>query len=327
MGFTFGILLVSAFAGCIASEGTPGTPAGSGAAEIAQGPAVFNETAGAVEGLVLNAETLPIEAAMVALVQGTVPIGQVLTDVAGRFVFNNVAPGAYTLATQKLGFESVAKRIEVSAGEVTTASMVIEEIEVHSAYHKTFQVTGYFECSYQAGNKGPCFFPVVGTNTSVVPVDPWANNKRQFNYGVPAGAMTVLNEMQWSQTTAATGDSMSVFLSYQERTGSHWYCDAANPSPIYMRWDRARDGATWDADADEPGICLDGDAQLPDEEPQTIPMDGTQILTSRANTGPSNLPGLQTAGIGIAFQQSFDMVITSFHWEFAPDGWTGLQDV
>jgi hypothetical protein len=325
--FTFGILLVSLFSGCIASEGTTGTPAGSNTPQVVGGPATFNETAGAVEGLVLNAESLPVEAAVVALVLDASPVAQVLTDATGRFVFNGVAPGAYTLATQKLGFKSAAKRVEVQAGEVTSASMVIEEIEVYSPYHKTFQVTGYFECSYQAGSKGPCFYPVVGTNTSVVPVDPWVNNKRQFNYGAPPGAMTVLNEMQWTQTTAATGDAMSVFFSYQERTGSHWYCDAASASPIYMRWDRARqDDGSWDDDEDEPGTCLDGDVQLPDDEPQTIPMDGSQIFTSRANTGPSNLPGLQQAGVGGAFQQSFDMVITSFHWEFAPDGWTGLED-
>lgn len=321
------IIIGSMFAGCIGSEGTSTGAGSTSGPQVVDGPATFNETAGAVDGVVLNEETLPIEGVVVALLQGQTPISQVLTDVAGHFLFNNVAPGVYTVAAAKLGYSAVVKRVEVSAGEVTSASMVIEAIEIYTPYHKTFQVTGYFECSYQAGNKGPCFFPVVGTNTSAVPVDPWVNNKRQFNYGAPAGAMTVLNEMQWTQTTAATGDAMSVFFSYQERTGSHWYCDAASSSPIYMRWDRAQnDDGSWDDDEDEAGSCLDGNSQLPDSEPQTIPMDGSQIFTSRANTGPSNLPGLSTAGFGMAFQQSFDMVITSFHWEFAPDGWTGLVD-
>jgi hypothetical protein len=318
------IIVASILSGCVASEGAPAAP--GSAPQVVDGPARFNESSGAVEGLVLNPETLPVEGALVALVQGSVPTMQSLTDAGGRFVFNEVAPGTYTVAATKLGYTSTAKRIDVLAGEITTASVVIEEIEVYSPYYKTFQVTGYFECSYQAGSKGPCFFPVVGTNTSVVPVDPWTNNKRQFNYGVPPGAMTVLNEMQWSQTSAATGDSMSVFMSYQERTGSHWYCDAASPSPIYMRWERARDGDSWDPSDNAPGTCVQGDDSLPSAEPKTIPMDGSQILTSRANTGPSNLPGLSTAGVGMAFQQSFDIVITSFHWEFAPEGWTGLSD-
>ncbi|HEX9816652.1 MAG TPA: hypothetical protein VGB18_06705 [Candidatus Thermoplasmatota archaeon] len=68
-------------------------------------------------------------------------------------------------------------------------------------------------------------------------------------------------------------------------------------------------------------------SSTPSAEPQTIPME-CQMLTSRVNTGPSNVPGSSqtTAGQGIAFQQSFDLFVTYFYWEYPPADFSALQD-
>lgn len=302
-------------AGCVAAA--PAAPAGvSSGPAAASGPATFDETTGAIEGTVFDAESQPIEGAIVGVIQlGT----QVSTDIAGHFSFSNLLPGAYQVAGQKLGYSAAAKQVQVVAGEIAPISLVLEKLEIKQAYHTTFNVKGYFECSWTfVITTGPCFYPVTGTNTSYVPVDPWTNNKRQFDYSVGPGVMTMLNEMTWSQTTAATGDQMSVFMSYQGRSGNHWYCRAEHANPVTLRWDRDPESR----DNDDAGSCSIGTgAQLPDAEPQTIPIEG-QTLTSRGNTGP----GTYTPTIGFALQQSFDLYVSAFYWEPAPDGFTGLAD-
>ncbi|HEX9815830.1 MAG TPA: carboxypeptidase-like regulatory domain-containing protein [Candidatus Thermoplasmatota archaeon] len=322
-GLLVSLMLGALIAGCVGTEGT-NTAAGAGSSVVA-GPAEVNETSGAVEGLVIDTESLPIDGAIVALVGSTAP--QVATDVAGRFVLNGIAPGTYQLAVAKLGYSSAAKQLDVLAGEVTRSVLTIEKIEVHDAYHRTFVEKGYFECSWTAGSTGPCFFPYVGNN-SQVPIDPWTNNRRSFDYGVEAGAVTVFNEMTWDRTTAAMGERMSLFLSYKDRTTSHLYCKVDSVKPVYLRWDRAgfEDGVPI-MDNDEPGVCHSSlNPGLPNSEPQTIPIEG-QILTTRVNTGPGNVPGSgQSTVVGIAFQQSFEVYISYFFWEYAPLEWTALAD-
>lgn len=315
------VLLVAA-AGCVASEGTGATPQNIDAPVA--GPAAVNDTTGAIEGLVIDTESVPVAAAIIALVGTDVP--QVSTDVAGRFVLNGVPPGSYQLAVAKLGYSSAGKQVDVTAGEVTSATFTLEQLQVYQAYHRTFVEKGYFECSWTAGFTGPCFFPLVGNN-SAVPVDPWTNNRRSFDYGVEAGAVTVFNEMTWDRTTAATGERMSLFLSYKERTTGHNYCFVNGLKPVYLRWDRAMDDdGSFVDDNDEPGDCLNGTDSLPDDEPQTIPMEG-QMLTTRVNTGPGNVPGTgQSTIVGVAFQQAFEVYISYFFWEYAPEGWTALTD-
>ena len=57
---------------------------------------------------------------------------------------------------------------------------------------------------------------------------------------------------------------------------------------------------------------------MPSGEPKTIPIDG-QILTTRANTGVSSV-----GVVGLAIQQSFDMYMSIFYWEMAPEGYTAV---
>lgn len=316
------------FAGCVGAKGDP-TSTGPSGPPVATGPAEFSDANGAIEGLVIDDETLPIQGVIVAAYIDPAQSSQVSTDAAGRFVINNLAPGAYNVAAAKLGYDSIVKRIEVVQGEVASASFSLRQIEIHEGYHESFVQDGYFECSWTGVyGTGPCFFPIISDSNSQVNYPLWPNNKRQFDYPVGPGAVTVFNELTWDRTTAATGDTMAIFLSYAERTTSHRYCSLSETKPVNLRWDRAmlKDGQ-FDEDDDEAGECMNGSDQLPNSEPQTIPMEG-QMLTTRVNTGPGNVPGSSedTAGIGIAFQQSFELYVTYFFWEYAPADFSALSD-
>lgn len=294
------VIVLVAFAGCVGEEAEP---AGGG-------PPTFDpDSTGRVVGKVVDTELQPVASAQVGLV-GTDFLSQ--TDQSGAFEIAGVEPGTYTLAVQKLGFESAAVQVNVVAGEDVRTDVTIAAIALKEAYSETWADKGYFECSWSIViARGPCFFPG--------PQIPAPNNKREFNYPVGEGVSTVMVEMSWEQTSVATGDAMSLFLSYTDRTTSHWYCNAESPSPVQLRWERG------ELDDDE-GECVSGGEQLPSDEPQTIPLEG-QELTSRANGGASDtLPNPGGFGFGVALQQSFDIYFSNFYWEAAPEDYTGIPD-
>jgi hypothetical protein len=294
------LILLVAFSGCL---GDDGDAAGTGPQEFDP-----DET-GRVIGKVVDTELQPVVSAQVGLLATEF---LTTTDASGTYAIPGVPPGRYTLAVQRLGFESAALQVNVVAGEDVKADVTIAAIAIQDAYSETWADKGYFECSWSIViARGPCFFPG--------PQIPAPNNRREFNYEVGEGVSTVIVEMSWEQTSVATGDAMSLFLSYTDRTTSHWYCNAESPSPVVLRWERG------DMDDDE-GECLSGGAQLPSDEPGTIPLEG-QELTSRANGGASDtLPNPGGFGLGVALQQSFDVYFSNFYWEAAPEDYTGIPD-
>lgn len=295
-------LLAAPLAGCVGGDGLEN----AGPGDSAQ----FDEESGAIQGIITDTEARPVAGVTVALI-GAEDV-QATTDDSGSFTLSNVAPGTYTLAAQKLGYESVAKSVTVNAGETAQLQLTMEAIALEEAYMETWADKGYFECSWSIViARGPCFFPGPQVLTD--------NNKREFNYMVDEGVMTVVVEMTWEQTTATTGEAMSLFLSYTDRTTSHWYCQGESASPVVMKWER-------DEPDEEEGECLTGGEQTPSDEPQGIPLEG-QELTARANGGASDtLPNPGGFGIGVAFQQSFEIYFSNFYWEKAPADYTGVPD-
>lgn len=130
MGRTWVALAVAllALAGCTAVEegakkddqddpGTGSTPAA---------PASFTETTGGIEVTVVDESELPIEGAQVGM--DGLPVG--LTDAEGRVSINDVEPGAHDIAVAKIGFDSVARRVDVIVGEVTKLQVPLAAVEV-----------------------------------------------------------------------------------------------------------------------------------------------------------------------------------------------------
>ncbi len=86
--------------------------------------AVTAQQNGSVTGLVTAATTgQPINGVSIAL-EETSHIG--LTNAAGRFVFQNVAPGSYTLRAVYVGYGTVTEDITVSPGGTATIDLALE---------------------------------------------------------------------------------------------------------------------------------------------------------------------------------------------------------
>lgn len=111
-------------AGCLGGA-PPLAP--SSTAPTAAVEAIADAETGAIHGNVVDDQLLPIPAAEVAILA----LGaKALSDEAGVFTFNDLAPGEYALAVAKLGYESAARKVTIIAGEVTNVTITLAPVEI-----------------------------------------------------------------------------------------------------------------------------------------------------------------------------------------------------
>ncbi len=103
----------------------------------------FTEDTGAIRGTITDAELLPLEEAQVAIL-GLDGAHSTTTDDSGAFVLSNVAPGTHTVAVQKLGFTSQAKKVDVVAAEETFVEIMLEPIPVEEPYVESIPHAGQY---------------------------------------------------------------------------------------------------------------------------------------------------------------------------------------
>lgn len=134
-----GILAAASLAGCVGSETAP---AGAGPLATADEPA-FGADTGALTGIVLTEELQPIAGALVALADSEL---QGTTAVDGRFTFSNLAPGPYRLLVQALGFQGVARNVDVAAGSAADVQVTLAKLAVVEPYIELLIYRGYSIC-------------------------------------------------------------------------------------------------------------------------------------------------------------------------------------
>jgi Ca-activated chloride channel family protein len=80
----------------------------------------------AIEGTIVDASGAPIPGVTVTLEQNNTPVFIVVTDVAGKFRFDNPAAGAYTLTATLTGFKRLRQAVTVGSSGVVTLSLKME---------------------------------------------------------------------------------------------------------------------------------------------------------------------------------------------------------
>ena len=98
-------------------------------------PAVETNKSNTIQGLVKDALGRPIAGANVTLKSATGEvIGSVTSDAAGRFSFSNATPGAYTVLSDKSGYESGSSNVTLPPGGISTtitlAATQVPEINI-----------------------------------------------------------------------------------------------------------------------------------------------------------------------------------------------------
>ncbi|HEX9816655.1 MAG TPA: carboxypeptidase-like regulatory domain-containing protein, partial [Candidatus Thermoplasmatota archaeon] len=132
------LLLGFAVSGCVGDGNAQELPSPS----VAAPPEVDVDT-GAVEGIVHDDSLVPLDGAQLALADAELTT---VSDATGRFTFSNVAPGDHQLFVARLGFDSVAKRLNVVAGEVTTVDVTLTAIPITEPWSTVQSKRGIFGC-------------------------------------------------------------------------------------------------------------------------------------------------------------------------------------
>lgn len=285
------VLLVPAvaLAGCVGSEtealGGPGAES-----------AAADSESGVVRGIVTTDEQSPLEGALVALVE----VGlENRTDESGLFVLRGVAPGDYTLAVQKLGFESAASRVQVEAGQTVERSITLAAIQVADPFHETLIFEGHMTCGM-----GLIVVTIVtgcgttGTPVGNVTVDP--NEKNIFDQVAQPGLLSVVGELVWTQAAAVAATELELDL-YSGWTCTPFcsvdedYGGTQGPSPVVL-------------------VVTD---EFDDIEEEPITIQHVVSVDSQEDDPPFVI---------IVLQQDFTLYSTHFFGEPAPEGFAARPD-
>jgi hypothetical protein len=324
------LLLGATMSGCIVAESAPtdkSTQAGQPAPEAAE-PATFDETTGAISGLVVNAEGLPIGGALAGIRETS---AQTVADVGGTFTFSNLPPGDYSLDISQLGYESTSKRVTVSAGEISHVNVALTEVAVEGPYYETILENGNVQCSVRA-------YPGVPT-TTMSGLPPWTTgvavcglvslpgfepDRFLVTYELPAGAIELMAEMAW-QSTQATGSALGFALEIDGRSNDPdaTYGSPRGRSPLILPVNETK---MQEVDIASESECIPEGCSL---QTRVFAEAETTGLATPVPLGPFPDPlgdPADRVDFGITLDQRYVMYLTHFHVEGMPDGYSALGD-
>lgn len=189
------VVVIASIAGCVA-EPAPGTKLGSTSIAPAPEPSVSADQ-GAIAGTVLDEEQRPLSGVEAAIVGSN---QSVLSDGEGKFTLNGLAPGTVVVAVARLGYESLSRRIDVVAGETTTASFVLVALAIVEPYVERFIENGFTQIAMSA----PSFSAgVYYGGLGVLP-----NSKESFVHNLTESVVAVAATGTWDRSAPATATWM-----------------------------------------------------------------------------------------------------------------------
>lgn len=121
----FLLVVATVLAGCAGG--------GAGAKDVRTGPLasapepVANESRASLAGTVVSEELVPISGVVVALRETA---ASVTSDPHGRFTFNDLDAGTYTLVTQALGYDSRAMKVTTTLEQVTYVNITLSAVKL-----------------------------------------------------------------------------------------------------------------------------------------------------------------------------------------------------
>jgi hypothetical protein len=243
-------------AGCVTEEGSeaPARPVNV--------DAEFGEDTGAIVGLVLDEEQLPIAGAEVAI-----PALEKTTRTAddGRFALNHLPPGTHELTVLALGYQPATQRVEVEPGRATDAILIeLQALPSDAPFSRTDIRRGTLSglmwkltptCIYTDVHPlvktcggvrfGEIEAPVVGHITQGCAV--CETHTRDFDDFTPEW-QTIVGEVRWTPQSGVTGKGFHFDINAPNITrgtgGSinqadpYTFKKSANKAPIAIRVDK-----------------------------------------------------------------------------------------
>jgi hypothetical protein len=118
------LTLALALSGCLSSGSSQGVDRDAFIQPPAEDPQAGTDT-GSIQGSVTDDEVMPIRHATITL---SPTAAETRSDQDGRFTFNDLAPGRYTLRAQRAGYTNATLDVNVIAAQITPATLIIEQL-------------------------------------------------------------------------------------------------------------------------------------------------------------------------------------------------------
>lgn len=158
------LALALAVAAAVALAGCGGKDSGANQVRLGDGTRISldlpeeqrpasDDIRGAVSGVVVNEAIFPVPGAQVSVRDRDIAA---TADEDGRFVFEAMAPGLYTLVVRMDGYGDGLGTINVRSGQVVKSILQIHRLPVVDPYHTTLK----FEVVKEATNAFPLLGPV-----------------------------------------------------------------------------------------------------------------------------------------------------------------------
>lgn len=318
------LLITALLAGCTQSSDGP---------DALNDPATADQELGELRVVVVDPDLAPIAHANVTVAgrNGT-------TDAAGSASFE-VPAGFHEIHATKDGYRAARAGADVAAGATQETQIKLlpqsgstphpdggesgSERPGHgdhsgrSAYREPFHMEGFFDCSATyLIITGDCLLLLDNvTEQAGIPVQPGnaTDEKYVLEFPLDLDWRTVVAEMYWDETTLA-GEKMTFAVEPADapedsHAPKYARAEGANPLRIQLEPGAAHENASASADGEEP--------DMPNPH-------GGEVLRTRSFVqGELHRPGgTEFLGVGAAVQQRFDVFVTVFYGEPAPDGWS-----
>lgn len=163
----------------------------------------FDDEGFYLDVLVVDAELLPVEAALVVLTPGDALAN---TTADGRARFGPLTEGDYTVAVEKRGYAVVSTQITVAQSPPERLIVTLTPVASDVPFHLTHVFVAYIFCTMTIGNTfAPCLPLNVLTGQNVT------EDRAEFDFRIPyAGLADMLHEMVWQRQAAGVDMSVTI---------------------------------------------------------------------------------------------------------------------
>jgi hypothetical protein len=290
------VTIAVALAGCAQAPAASTLASSSAAAP----PPKAGASTGSLSGVVVDDEMVPVADADVGLVEDAKALTK--SDATGRFVFNDLEPGTYSVAVQKIGYETGTQRVSVIVGEVRESKITIKRVVLSTARVATYIAAGFIELGW----KVPAIAGSV-TTPNVTSAD-----LADVYYAMDKEAASAVSAMTWQPNVVGTAKRM--FLAhYLSKKGCVDQCDflgrVTGMSPLLRRTDNLLDVTL------KPGLEINAYFGL---------SSCSQPSTGAPTTGADNCTAAPDTLVEVAIQQKMTVYTSVFYVDPAPVGYTPL---
>jgi hypothetical protein len=265
--------------------GCSGSPSSSSDIDPEVPPSLEDGT-GAIEGIVTDEENLPVGGAQI----GLAAIERTATSRAdtGFYRLSGIPAGSHTIYVNRLGFEALAVKVTIVAGETLTQAFVLQALPSSDPHHQLDTHSGHIDLAYRI--QSPVFTEgrVIDTGT--------LDFMRTFSTTDVVDAMQYVHVEQVWQGTQALAAGMRLRVESSDGTNNlaRTFCIIDSPA--------------------SPGLCT-----APPEEVQKVASNSGTCkeggakctIQWRAFTGAGKTG--QAVDFGLMFDQDFTVYATVFY--------------